>query len=92
MAQIRKPMTDDGDDGERLGGKEELRLMSAEGAETEERAEERELRKAHRTGRGGGDRADAARLFQPGFHAQKMQLRIILSNADAEAAEGVTTA
>ena len=45
-----------------------------------------------RLSRGGDDGADAARSFEPGFQAQTMQSRIILSKLAVAAGEGVVIA
>src|SRR2546428_10198766 len=67
VPQVREHVADHGNHYERLCGDEELRFVSAEGAEAEQRADERELRKTHRAGGGREHGADAAELVEEGL-------------------------
>ena len=87
-------MADHGNHYERLRGDEELRFVSAEGAEAEQRADERELRKTHRAGGGREHGADAAELVEEGldYAPQSTRSRSRRSVRAVAAADEVTIA
>ena len=61
-------MAQHGDRNQYLSGDEKLRFVCAERAQAGERTEERQLRKAYRTGGSGDHCSQAADFFQMGFH------------------------
>lgn len=80
-------------DNEKLGGEEQLRLISAERAQAEQRADERELREANRASRRSHHGSYAARLFEEAFQSYVFQsMRSLMSRSTrAVAAEEAVT-
>jgi len=71
VLQIGEHVAQNGERNQHLGGDEKLRLVCAQGAQTEQRAEQGQLRKTDRAGCSGDDRSDTADFFQVSFHPSR---------------------
>jgi len=71
MLQIGKHVAQNGERNQDLGGDEKLRLVCAQGTQTDQRAEQGQFRKTDRAGCRSDDCSETADLFQISFHPSR---------------------